>query len=155
MFPSISEAFPLVICETKIYGIPNALLGLDYTTISDGGTIIIYDETPESLAKSTLDILKSYQYRNYLGIKARNTMKKFDNDLLLKKWIKLILSIYNGEYYYEKIKKNNGEMSQLKSLQIIKNQIILLEKRISFFKNIKINDIENFTFMENINLYWL
>jgi len=138
MFPSISEAFPLVICETKIYGIPNALLGLDYTTISDGGTIIIYDETPESLAKSTLDILKSYQYRNYLGIKARNTMKKFDNDLLLKKWIKLILSIYNGEYYYEKIKKNNGEMSQLKSLQIIKNQIILLEKRISFFKNIKI-----------------
>ena len=152
MFPSISEAFPLVICETKIYGIPNVLLGLDYTTISDGGTIIIYDETPESLAKSSLDILNSYQYRYYLGIKARNSMKNFDNDLLLKKWIKLILSIYNGEYYYEKIKKNNGEMSQLKSLQIIKNQIILLEKRISIFKNIKINDIENFTFLENINL---
>jgi hypothetical protein len=53
MFPSISEAFPLVICETKIYGIPNVLLGLDYTTISEGGTIIIYDETPESLAKSS------------------------------------------------------------------------------------------------------
>jgi hypothetical protein len=152
MFPSISEAFPLVICETKIYGIPNVLLGLDYTTISDGGTMIIYDETPESLAKSSLDILKSYEFRNYLGIKARDSMKIYNNDLLIKKWIKLILSIYNGEYYYEKIKKNNGEMSQLKSLQIIKNQIILLEKRISIFKNIKINDIENFTFMKNINI---
>ena len=153
MFPSISEAFPLVICETKIYGIPNVLLGLDYTTISEGGTIIIYDETPESLAKSSLDILKSYQFRNYLGIKARDSMKNYNNDLLIKKWIKLILSIYNGEYYYEKIKKNNGEISQLKSLKIIKNQIILLEKRISIFKNIKINDIENFTFMKNLNIY--
>ena len=99
MFPSISEAFPLVICETKIYDIPNVLLGLDYTTISEGGTIIIYDETPESLAKSSLDILKSYQFRNYLGIKAREYMKIYNNDLLIKKWIKLILSIYNGEYY--------------------------------------------------------
>ena len=146
MFPSISEAFPLVICETKIYGIPNVLLGLDYTTISDGGTIIIYDETPESLAKSSLNILESYQFKNYLGIKARDYTKIYNNDLLLtilnffllfyssnkknvfkkiKKWIKLILSIYNDEYYYEKIKKNNGEMSQLKSLQIIKNQIII------------------------------
>ena len=43
LFPSISEAFPLVICETKIYGIFNFLFGLDYTTISEGGTIIIYD----------------------------------------------------------------------------------------------------------------
>ena len=119
LFPSISEAFPLVICETKIYGIPNALLGLDYTTISEGGTIIIYDETPESLAKSSLDILQSYQYRNNLGIKARNSMKNYNNDLLLIKWIKLLLSIYNGDYYYEKLKKYGEELSQLKALQII------------------------------------
>ena len=85
LFPSISEAFPLVICETKIYGIPNVLLGLDYTKISEGGTIIIYDETPESLAKSSLDIIKSYNYRNYLGINARNSMKNYNNDLLLNK----------------------------------------------------------------------
>jgi len=152
LFPSISEAFPLVICETKIYGIPNVLLGLDYTTISDGGTIIIYDENPESLAKSSLDILKSYQYRNFLGIKARNSMKNYNNDLLLIKWIKLLLSIYNGNYYYEKLKKYNEVLSQFKSLQIIKRQINLLEKRISVFKNVKINNIENFTFMENINI---
>ena len=85
MLPSISEAFPLVICETKIYGIPNVLLGLDYTTISEGGTIIIYDETPESLAKSSLDILKSYNIRKYLSIKARNSMKNYSNELLLNK----------------------------------------------------------------------
>ena len=75
MFPSISEAFPLVICETKLYGIPNILLGLDYTTISEGGSIIIYDESPESLAKYTIKALKSYKYRQILGRIAKNKMK--------------------------------------------------------------------------------
>ena len=42
IFPSISECFPMVLCETKIYGIPNILVGLDYVQISKGGTIIIY-----------------------------------------------------------------------------------------------------------------
>ena len=58
IFPSISEAFLLVMCETKIYGIPNLLLGLDYTSISKGGTVIVYDETPESFAKVGIKILK-------------------------------------------------------------------------------------------------
>ena len=41
IFPSISESFGLVLCETKIYGIPNILIGLDYIYISKGGTVII------------------------------------------------------------------------------------------------------------------
>ena len=40
IFPSISESFGLVLSETKIYGIPNILVGLDYVQISKGGTII-------------------------------------------------------------------------------------------------------------------
>ena len=149
LFPSISEAFPLVLCESKIYGIPSLLLGLDYTTISKGGTIIIYDETPESLAKLAIKILKSYKYRKNLGIKSRKSMNIYNNDFLLTKWKKLILSIYNGNFYYEEMRKYQT-ISKNKYLQIIKNQINLLEKRILVFQNISINHIENFTFMENI-----
>jgi glycosyltransferase involved in cell wall biosynthesis len=94
LFPSISEAFPLVMCETKIYGIPNILLGLDYTSISEGGTIIIYDETPESFAKTAIYVLKNNTLKHKLGQKAKKSMKHFNNDLLLIKWVKLILSIY-------------------------------------------------------------
>jgi hypothetical protein len=148
LIPSISEAFPLVICETKIYGIPNILLGLDYTSISKGGTIIIYDESPESIAKSSIKTLKSYKYRNNMGREAKKMMKEFNNDLLLKKWIKLILSIYNGDYYFEKMRQYDDILSTQEALQIIKKQINLLEKRIPIFKNITINDIENFTYME-------
>ena len=60
--------------------------------------------------------------------------------------------MYNGNYYYERIKKNIQEKSNLKVFKIIKKQINLLGKRISLFQNVNINDIENFTFMENINI---
>ena len=69
------------------------MLGLDYTSISEGGTIIIYDETPESFAKTAIDVLKNNTFRFQLGEEARNNMKHFNNDLLLIKWIELILSI--------------------------------------------------------------
>ena len=59
IFPSISEAFPMVIIETKLFGIPNILMGLDYLSISDGGTIIIYDDTPETLSREALKLLNN------------------------------------------------------------------------------------------------
>ena len=44
IFPSISESFGLVLSEAKIYGIPSILVGLDYVSISKGGTYIIFDD---------------------------------------------------------------------------------------------------------------
>ena len=136
LFPSISEAFPLVMCETKIYGIPNILLGLDYTSISEGGTIIIYDETPESFARTAIDVLKNKTFRHQLGEKARKSMKHFNNDLLLIKWIKLILSIYNGDYFYNSFRNKDKLLSEKKIANIMNKQIYLLKKRIPVFNYI-------------------
>ena len=147
---NLSEAFPLVMCETKIYGIPNILLGLDYTSISEGGTIIIYDETPESFAKTAIEVLKNNTFRHQLGEKARNSMKHFNNDLLLIKWIKLILSIYNGDFFYNSLREKDQKLSKTKIANIINKQIYLLKKRIPVFNNININDFTNFSFMEKI-----
>jgi glycosyltransferase involved in cell wall biosynthesis len=78
LFPSISEGFGLVLTETKIYGIPNILLGIDYVSASKGGTIIIYDDTSESLAKESIKILKNHEYKKKLGRESRKSMKKFN-----------------------------------------------------------------------------
>ena len=74
IFPSISESFGLVLSETKIYGIPNILVGLDYVQISKGGTIIIYDDSPESIAKESLKIMNDENYTKFLGKAARISM---------------------------------------------------------------------------------
>ena len=148
---SISESFSLILSETKIYGIPNILIGLDYISIASGGTIIIYDDSPESIAKESIKILLNYEYRKKIGNEGRRNMKKYKNELLLKKWILLILLIhYRNDSYFEKFRKLDKKITEKKSINLLKNQIKFLKKR-KFFKHISLKKIENFTFLENIN----
>ena len=143
---SISESFSLVLSETKIYGIPNILIGLDYLSIANGGIVIIYDDSPELIAKESINILINDNYRKNLGKAARRSMKKFKNKVLLKKWIKLILSIYFGNDYYEKLRKSDKKISEIKALNILKIQINLLKKRKIKLKYFNLN-INNFSFI--------
>ena len=111
IFPSISESFGLVLSEIKIYGIPTILVGLDYISLSIGGTVIIYDNNSKSIAKEAIKILKDKIYRKKLGKDARKSMRKFKNELILKKWIKIILSIYNNTNYFQKLREHSNKIS--------------------------------------------
>lgn len=151
-FPTLSESFGLVLSETKIYGIPNILLGLDYVTIAKKGTIIIYDDTPESIAKASLKILKNDKFKKHLGNDARKSMKIFSNKLLLQNWIKLFLSIYCGDIYYDNLRLKKGKkLIEYNMITLLKNQIKLLKTRNAFFNNITISNIGNFSFLEQLN----
>lgn len=151
IIPSISEAFPMVLSETKIYGIPNIILGLDYIFNAKGGTIIIYDDQPESLASEAIKIIEKREYRKHLGKESRKSMKKFNNDFVLNNWIELILSIYKGQYYYNKLREDKQKLPQNDLIKILNNQIKLLKMRYKIFQNITKNEFENFTYMKNIN----
>lgn len=153
IFPSIAEAFPMVLSETKIYGIPSVLLGIDYVSTSKEGNINIYDENPKIIAKFAIKILNNYSYRKNLGKEARKSMKKYDNNILFKKWVKLLLSIYSGEKQYQKLCNEDLKISENESINIIENQIKLLRKRLKNFKSININDILNFSFIKNIQFF--
>lgn len=148
IFPSISESFGLVLSETKIYGIPNILVGLDYVQISKGGTLIIYDDSPELIAKESIKIMNDEKYRKFLGKEARISMKKFNNQILDHKWVNLILSIYNGDIFYSKLKSQEKKINESELIKSLEIQIKLLKKRDNNFYNISINDFKNFN-----NLY--
>ena len=146
---SISESFSLVLSEAKIFGIPNIMLGLDYISIKKGGVIIIYDDTVETIAKETLKILINSDYRKNLGYEARINMIQFKNEMLLKKWIKLILSIYFFNDYYKKFREIDKKISEKEALEILRNQIKLLNNRNIYLKNDSINGIENILLDKN------
>lgn len=149
IFPSISEAFPMVLSETKVYGIPNIILGIDYIFIAKGGTIILYDDLPESLAAEAIKIIENKEYRKNLGKEARNSMKKFNNELLLREWAKLILSIYKGESSYFNLERKS-KLSQDEEINILNNQLKLLKMRHEIFRNITRKEFENYTYLKNI-----
>ena len=126
-------------------------MGLDYVSISKGGTVIIYDDNPESLAKEAIKILKNKKYRQKLGKQARKIIKSFNNNILFKQWVKLILSVYKGDSHYENLRKEHKEISQKESLKILESQIKLLKmRRPSIFNNITTALIENFTYIDNL-----
>ena len=52
-------------------------------------------------------------------------MKKFNNDMLLNDWIELILSIYKGQQYYDKLREDKKKLSQNDGINILDNQIKL------------------------------
>ena len=150
IFPSICESFGLVVAETKIYGIPNIIIGIDYVSIAKGGTIIIYDDNPEIIAEEAIKLLKNDEYRKKLGKEARESMKKFNNNLLFKKWIKLILSVYNGEKYYQKLREQDDTISKKDALNILNNQLNLLKRRLPNFNYLSTENFENLSIIENI-----
>jgi len=143
IFPTSYESFGLVLCETKIYGIPNILLGLNYVSIAKGGTIIIYDDKPESLANEAIKILKNKRYRKKLGREARKSMKKFNNDILLLKWVQLILSVYKGDKYFELLRNNSEKISDDEAINIINSQVKFLQMRLPNLRNITFNKFIN------------
>lgn len=138
---SMSESYSLVLSETKIYGIPTIIMGLDFLSLAKKGTIIVYDDLPETLAKISVKILHEKLNKKYLSKNARKSMKKIRNELIFNKWKKLILLVYNDFANYTKyflIKKNTNELHK-----ILENQVILLNNRINYFGNINISFIEN------------
>ena len=77
-------------------------------------------------------------------------MKKFNNELILQKWNKIILSIYNGDNYYQKLREQDKKIPKKDFYNILKNQLKLLQIRKNIFKNTTINDLLNFNYLENL-----
>ena len=148
ILPSIGESFSMALCETKIFGIPNILIGLEYLSASSGGTVIIFDDSAELLAKESINLLKDNKYKKFIGKQARLSMKKFNNSLLLGRWIKLILSIYNNNY--QKMIQDDIKISNSKAINILKNEVNLIKKRNQKLNNITINEILNISYLKNL-----
>lgn len=71
---------------------------------------------------------------------------------MLKKWIKLILSIYIDDNLFERLREQDKKLSLEESLTIVNSQIKLLKIRIPIFQNLTINNLEDFNFMERYNI---
>ena len=112
---SENESYSMVLTEVKIFGIPSIICGLDFLTLAKGGTIIVYDDDPDTIAKEAIKILKDDKYRKRLGKEARNSMKNRKNELIAKRWVKIFLSVYKGDdKSYQKLllSNNNDKVSE-------------------------------------------
>ena len=149
ILPSLSEAYPMILSEAKIFGIPSIICGIDYLSLAKGGTIIIYDDNPDTIAKESIIILKDDNYRKKLGKEARKSMEKHKNEFIIKKWVKLFLTVYKGGVKSFRKLQQLDEINRVPKKQadnIINNQFILLKKRIPYFSNITLEQFQLYSF---------
>ena len=142
---SLSECYPMVLSEVKIFGIPSLICGLDHLTLAKKGTVIIYDDNPITIAREAIKILKNDEYRKKLGKEARISMKSKKNSIIVQKWIDLILSLYNGtESYYMDESNRKNHMTEREAEKILNNQLILLKQRKPYLSNLTLEDLKNY-----------
>ena len=79
-------------------------------------------------------------------------MKNYKNESILKKWIQLILSVFNGDSDYINLIKKEKKISKEDGKKLLNIQLNLLKMRKAEYKNITIKDIENFSFIKNMTL---
>ena len=145
IFPSVSETYPMVLGEAKIFGIPTIICGLDYLSLAKGGTVIIYDDNPETIAKEAIKILKNETYRKILGKEARESMVKHKNKLIAKKWVKILMSVYNGDDEMFHNLNGNNNISDYEAETILSNQLKMLKRRKPRFRRITLEKLKFFT----------
>lgn len=145
IFPSIAETFPLILCQTKMHGIINIVTGLDYIQLSKEGVVNVNDDQPETIAKEAIKILKDEDYRAKISKEAKESMNDFKNDLISKRWVELLLAIYEGKEDYNKLRMNQNRMTGNEINKIFENQEKLMNLRINE-KRINLYDLLSFNF---------
>ena len=149
IFPSICDTYPMVISETKIFGIPTIICGVDYLALAKNGTVIIYDNNPNSLAKEAINILNDEKYRKKLGLEARESMKALKNDLIINKWVTLLLSVYRGIDTISIQNLLNAEyipLKQKEANEILNNQLNIYKKYFPKLKEATLDNLKFFLF---------
>lgn len=109
LFTSKMEGYPMVVLETKAYGIPVVMYNLPYLSLVKDGKGIVTAEPGDvsEMANHVIRILDDYDYRKKLGSQARESFDMLLGYDLEQQW-QNILSIVSGEstdssnYYSQK-----------------------------------------------------
>ena len=100
------------------------------------------------MAKEAIKIMRNYEYRKKLGNEARESMKKLKNNLIGKKWAKLLKSVYKGDKqsYKELSSGNKNKINEEEANKILNNQLHLFQKRNPLFRQITLNNLKQYSF---------
>ena len=88
------------------------------------------------------------EFRKKLGNAARKSMERHKNNLVVKKWVKLLLAVYKGNIETFRQLQNSdlyNHLSQEDAENILFNQLGLLKKRIPQLSKITLEQLKSFS----------
>ena len=96
------EGCPMTLSESKLYGLPTIVIGMNYLSYAKNGVININNDDPKLIANEIVKLLKNKKYRELEGKKARESLNDFPNEEIYKRWIELFIAVKQGNKIIEK-----------------------------------------------------
>ena len=117
LYPSLSEASPLVMNEGKAHGVPVVAFNCTYSPPYQRGVVLVENMNYTQMAEEAVKLLKDYNYRKIKGLEAKLSLNEFSNKDTVEKWDRLFevlvkndsegffkLKNYTFERYYDEEK---------------------------------------------------
>ncbi|CAL5984841.1 Glycosyl_transferases group 1 family protein [Hexamita inflata] len=105
------EGFPMIVAEAKAYGIPIVLMKMEYCEITKQGVIQVEKNDIDNMSNEINKLLNTVEYRRTKGNEGRESLKMFDNKLIIKRWTQLIKAVMKSEEKVQKIIPYGEEIS--------------------------------------------
>ncbi|WP_297277392.1 glycosyltransferase [uncultured Brachyspira sp.] len=118
LFTSSFEGFPMVLGEVKSYGIPTVMFDLPYLEMvkDNKGLVRVPQNNINELSNALIKVLEDDEYRNKLGIEAKNSLDNFSDENIFALWKKLFDDIEQS--------KNNENISIDDSVKSVIDELI-------------------------------
>lgn len=109
---SISEAFSMVILESKMNGVPLVTYNMPYLQLlRDGkGFIAVENDDVEDAAKAIIRILSNRSLQERLSIEALKSAEEFSDNEIKEIWKQIFLELENGDSCKTELLVENDEM---------------------------------------------
>ena len=131
------EAFPMVITESKSYGIPLIMYELPYLEVlrDNCGFISVEQGNTKGMAEAIVKLLSNDQLRSEMGKAAKNSLKSFMSVDISQTWQKIIENIRNKTNDFSKDNDNSD-------LSIMLQMLLSLHEMACKNNNININNLK-------------
>ena len=110
LYPSLSEASPLVMNEGKAHGLPIVAFNVTYSNPYQKGVILVENTNYTQMAEEAIKLLKDYNYRKLKGVESKLSLSEFSNRETVDKWDRLFMVLLkNDPVEYRKLQNYTFE----------------------------------------------
>ena len=104
LYPSLSEASPLVMNEGKAHALPIVAFNITYSPPYQKGVILVDNMNYTQMAEEAIKLLKDYNYRKIKGLESKLSLNEFSNRETVDKWDRLFMVLLkNDSIEYKKL----------------------------------------------------
>ncbi|CAL6100333.1 Glycosyl_transferases group 1 family protein [Hexamita inflata] len=120
---SAIEGFPMVLVESKSYGVPTVAFELDFCELWQEGITAVPKGDTDAMAREVVRLLQNQTFRLEKGMEARKAVEKFRTEDTINKWVRLITGIIDGNGVVKQMQAEEEKVTEERAVEIYQKEL--------------------------------